>query len=98
MSDHLWLAEAKLERIKLYFPRSPGMSRVKDRVVSGIIRAIRNGLRWLDAPKIYERGEREMRKILKPVISGNHSAASGETKVKTAACTSPLIKRSTAFV
>ena len=39
-----------------------------------------------------------MRKILKPAISGNHSAASGDTKVKTAAGTSPLINRSTAFV
>src|SRR5216684_2242759 len=31
-------------------------------------------------------------------MSGNHSAASGDTKVKTAAGTSPLINRSIAFV
>ena len=38
-----------------------------------------------------------MRKILKPAISGNHSAASGYTSVRTAAGTSPLISRSIAL-
>src|ERR1700730_5453015 len=45
-----------------------------------------------------ERSESGMRKILKPAISGNASAASGDTKVKTAAGTSPPIKRLIAFV
>jgi hypothetical protein len=30
MSDQYWLSEAQLERIKLYFPRSPGRPRVDD--------------------------------------------------------------------
>lgn len=54
MSDHYWLSQAQLERIKSYFPRSHGVPRVDDRrVVSGIIHAIRNGLRWRDAPEVY---------------------------------------------
>jgi len=39
-----------------------------------------------------------MRKILKPLTSGNHSAASGDTKASTAAGTSPLTSRSIALV
>jgi len=55
MSDHYWLTEAQLERIKPYFPRSHGRPRVDDRrVISGIIHVIKNGLRWRDAPEIYE--------------------------------------------
>lgn len=54
MSDHFWLSEAQLERIKPYFPRSHGRPRVDDRrVISGIIHVIRNGLRWRDAPEVY---------------------------------------------
>lgn len=54
MSDHYWLTEAQLERIRPYFPRSHGRPRVDDRrVISGIIHVIRNGLRWRDAPEIY---------------------------------------------
>jgi len=54
MSDHYWLSEAQLERLKLYFPRSHGRPRVDDRrVISGIIHVIRNGVRWCDAPEIY---------------------------------------------
>src|ERR1700730_2298113 len=45
-----------------------------------------------------ERGESGIRNILKPAISGNRSAASADTKVRTAAGTSPLISRSIAFV
>lgn len=38
MSDHYWISEAQLERIKTHFPRSHGVSRVDDRrVISGII-------------------------------------------------------------
>ena len=36
------------------------------------------------------------RNVLKPAISGNHSAASREASVRTAAGTSPLISRSIA--
>jgi transposase len=54
MSDHYWLTESQLERIRPYFPRSHGRQRVDDRlVISGIIHVIRNGLRWRDAPEVY---------------------------------------------
>ena len=49
MSDYYWLTKPQLERIKPYFPRSHGRPRVDDqRVISGIIHVIRNGLRWRD--------------------------------------------------
>lgn len=54
MSDHYWLTEDQLKRIKPYFPRPHGRPRVDDRrVISGIIHVIRNGLRWRDAPEVY---------------------------------------------
>ncbi len=54
MSDHYWLNEAQLERIKPYFPRSHGVPGVDDRrVTSGIIHVIRNGLRWRDTLEVY---------------------------------------------
>lgn len=54
MSDHYWLTEDQLERIKPYFPQSHGRPRVDDRrVISGINYVIRDGLRWRDAPKVY---------------------------------------------
>jgi len=43
-------------------------------------------------------GQSGIRKILKPGISGNPSAASADTKVSTAAVTSPLPRRSKAVV
>jgi putative transposase len=48
----LWLlSAAQMRRIEPYFPLSHGIPRVDDqRVVSGIIFVIRNGLRWRDAP------------------------------------------------
>jgi len=46
---------------------------------------------------LQSRGESGARRTVKPVMSGNPSAASGDTKVKTAAGTSPLITRSIAF-
>src|SRR6266403_2019386 len=45
-----------------------------------------------------ERGESGIRNILKPATSGNPSAASADTKARTAAGTSPLINRLIAFV
>ena len=54
MSDHYWISEAQVERIKPYFPRPHGRPRVDDRrVISGIIHVIRNGLRWRDAPAVH---------------------------------------------
>jgi hypothetical protein len=45
-----------------------------------------------------ERGESGIRNILNPATSGNPSAASADTKARTAAGTSPLINRLIAFV
>jgi len=54
MSDHYWLTEAQIERLKPYFPRSHGVPRVDDRrVLSGIIHVIKRGLQWRDAPAEY---------------------------------------------
>ena len=54
MSDHFWLSNEQLARIKPYFPLSHGMPRVDDRkVISGIIHVLRNGLRWRDAPEVF---------------------------------------------
>ena len=54
MSDLFSLSPAQMRRVKPYFPLSHGMARVDDRsVISGIIFAIRNGLRRRDAPRAY---------------------------------------------
>ena len=54
MSNLYWLSEAQMERLRPYFPKSHGVSRVDDRrVLSGIIFVNRNGLRWGDAPREY---------------------------------------------
>jgi transposase len=54
MTDLLWLSDEQLNRIKPYFPLSHGVPRVDDqRVISGIVFVIKNGLRWRDAPKEY---------------------------------------------
>lgn len=54
MADLFWLTEAQVARISPFFPLSHGVPRVDDqRVVSGIIHVIRNGLRWRDAPAEY---------------------------------------------
>lgn len=54
MADLFWLTKAQIERISHHFPLSHGVPRVDDqRVVSGIIHVIRNGLRWRDAPAEY---------------------------------------------
>jgi len=55
MADLFWLTKAQIRRIEPYFPLSHGVPRVDDqRVVSGILHVIRNGLRWRDAPAEYE--------------------------------------------
>ena len=54
MSDHYWLTQTQLDRIKPHFPLSHGIPRVDDlRVVSGIIHVIKRGLQWRDAPAEY---------------------------------------------
>jgi len=54
MSDHYWLTDAQMERLRPFFPKSRGKARVDDRrVLSGIIFINRNGLRWRDAPAVY---------------------------------------------
>lgn len=54
MSNLYWLTEAQMARLRPYFPKSRGRSRVDDkRVLSGIIFINRNGLRWCDAPAEY---------------------------------------------
>jgi len=54
MSDLIWLSEAQIHRIELYFPLSLGVPRVDDRrVISGMIFVIRNGLPGRDAPREY---------------------------------------------
>jgi transposase len=54
MSDLIWLTKAQMRRIEPYFPLSHGVPRVDDqRIISGIIFVLRNGLRWRDAPKEY---------------------------------------------
>jgi putative transposase len=54
MGDLLLLSEAQMRRIEPYFPLSHGIPRVDDqRVLSGILFVIRNGLRWRDVPREY---------------------------------------------
>ena len=54
MSDLFLLTEAQMRRIERIFLLSHGVARVDDqRVISGIIFVIRNGLRWRDAPREY---------------------------------------------
>ena len=54
MSQLFYLSAEQLDRIKPFFPRLHGISRVDDlRVLSGIIYVIRYGLQWKDAPREY---------------------------------------------
>ncbi len=54
MADLFWPIKAQIRRIAPLFPLSHGVPRVDDqRVVSGILHVIRNGLRWRDAPAAY---------------------------------------------
>ena len=54
MSDLFWLSDRQLSLIEPYFPLSHGVPRTDDqRVLSGIIHVIKNGLRWRDAPTDY---------------------------------------------
>ena len=54
MRDLFRLTEARLERLRPYFPKTRGIPSVDDRrVPGGIIFVNRNGLRWRDAPAEY---------------------------------------------
>ena len=54
MDDLFWSTEARMARLKPFFPLSHEVPRVDDRrVLSGIIFINRNGLRWRDAPPAY---------------------------------------------
>jgi transposase len=54
MSNLFWLTDDQMERLRPFFAKSHGKPRVDDcRVLSGIVFANRNGLRWRDAPKDY---------------------------------------------
>lgn len=54
MTNLFLLSDQQMARIEPYFPRPHGKPRVDDqRVISGIIYVIRNGLQWKDAPKDY---------------------------------------------
>ncbi len=54
MADQFCLTKAQIERIALYFLLSHGVPRDDDqRVVSGILPVIRNGLRWCDTAADY---------------------------------------------
>jgi putative transposase len=54
MADLFLLTAAQMRRIEAYFPLSHGIAREDDRrIVSAIVFAIKNGLRWPDAPAGY---------------------------------------------
>ena len=54
MRNFYWLNEAQMDRLRPYFPKSPGRAPVDDRhVLSEIIFINRNGLRWCEAPEKY---------------------------------------------
>ncbi len=54
MGDLFLLSKAQMARISPHFPLAHGVPRVDDqRVVSGIVYVIRNGLQWKDAPQAY---------------------------------------------
>jgi transposase len=53
-SDLFWLTNEQVERLRPLFTKSHGKPRVGDRrVLSGIVFANRNGLRWRNAPSAY---------------------------------------------
>ncbi|MFT3690220.1 MAG: transposase [Paenirhodobacter sp.] len=50
MGEVFWLTDAQMERLRPFFPKSRGRSRIDDRrVLSGIIFIQRNGLMWSEA-------------------------------------------------
>ena len=51
MRNLYWLNKAQMDRLRPYFPKSPGRVSVDDRrVLNEIIFINRNGLRWCEAP------------------------------------------------
>ncbi|TYC61387.1 transposase, partial [Rhodobacterales bacterium] len=56
MSDgFFWLSDEQFSRLRPLLPTDTrGKARVDDRrVISGIIRVLKSGGRWIDAPEVY---------------------------------------------
>lgn len=54
IGNFFWLTDEQMERLKPFFPKSHGKTRVDGRrVLSGIILINSNGLRWCDAAREY---------------------------------------------
>lgn len=54
MGGQFWLSDEQVERLRPCFPKPRGKPRVDDqKVLSGILHVLRNGLRWQDAPAAY---------------------------------------------
>jgi transposase len=54
MSNLFWLTDEQMKRLRSFFSKSHGKSRVDDQhVLGGIIFINCNGLRWCDAPAEY---------------------------------------------
>lgn len=55
MSDLFRLTDEQMARLRPFLPKSQGTPRVDDRrVLSGLVFVNRHGLRWRDAPSIYD--------------------------------------------
>ena len=110
MSDLIWLSEAQMRRIELYFPLSHGVPLVDNcRVISGIIFVIRNGLRgrdalWLTARRIRSTiassagAEWRVQQDLRGTGSEGRQAQSVDRQGPIARIRSPTTHRSTASV
>ena len=55
MADEFWLSDTQWARLAPLLPSKPrGVPRVDDRrVISGIVRVLKSGGRWVDAPACY---------------------------------------------
>ncbi len=81
MSDHFWLGEEQLARIKPYFPLSHGLPRVDDRkVIGGIIHVIRS-LRWRDAPEVHGPHKTLYNRFIRPSRACRHALPGNGSKM-----------------
>jgi transposase len=54
ITGQVWPSDEQVERLRRHGPKAQGKPRVDDqRVLSGILYFLRNGLRWQDAPAVY---------------------------------------------
>lgn len=89
MSELYWLTDAQMDRLRPFFPKARGKSRVDDRrVLSGIIFIQRNGLMWKHAPAaygppktLYNRWKRWSRMGVFATIMTDLAARSQETEI-----------------